>query len=48
MKNLSVDDPTYSMLVELSKKHLSKPAAVLERLVLMAYNEMKKTGRKVF
>jgi hypothetical protein len=46
-KQLKVDDPTYAMLAELSKKHSMNPTAVLESLVAVMYQQMKRTGRKV-
>lgn len=46
-KQLKVDDPTYAMLAELSKKHSMNPTLVLESLVAMMYQQMKRTGRKV-
>ena len=46
-KQLKVDDPTYAMLAELSKKHFMNPTAVLESLVAVMYQQMKRTGRKV-
>ena len=47
-KQLKVDDPTYSMLAALSRKHSMNPIAVLETLVSMTYQQMKRTGKKVF
>ena len=44
---MKVDDPTYAMLAELSKKHSMNPTAVLEGLVAVMYQQMKRTGRKV-
>ena len=46
-KQVKVDDPTNSMLLELSKKHSMTPTAVLESLVAMMYQQMKRTGKKV-
>ena len=46
-KQLKIDDPTYAMLAELSKKHSMNPTAVLEGLVAVMYQQMKRTGRKV-
>lgn len=46
-KQVKVDDPTNSMLLELSKKHAMTPTAVLESLVAMMYQQMKRTGKKV-
>jgi hypothetical protein len=46
-KQVKVDDPTNSMLLELSKKHSMTPTAVLESLVATMYQQMKRTGKKV-
>ena len=46
-KQQKVDDPTYAVLAELSKKHSMNPTAVLESLVAVMYQQMKRTGRKV-
>ena len=37
---MKVDDPTYAMLAELSKKHSMNPTAVLESLVAVMYQHM--------
>jgi hypothetical protein len=47
MKNLQVEDVTYMMLAEISKKHSMKPTAIMDELVNRTYNEMKQRNRKV-
>lgn len=45
--NVKLDSPTYSMLEELVKKHSMKNNEVFESLIISAYNQMKRSGRKV-
>lgn len=47
MKTLQVDDTTYSMMLDLAKKHSLTTKALVEKLVYLMHAQMKKTGRKV-
>lgn len=45
--NVKLESPTYSMLEELVKKHSMKNNEVFESLIISAYNQMKRSGRRV-
>ena len=45
--NVKLESPTYSMLEELVKKHSMKNNEVFVSLIISAYNQMKRSGRRV-
>lgn len=47
MRSIQVDAATYEMLAALSRKHSMNPSQIVETLAMPAYQQMKKTGRKV-
>lgn len=47
MKPIKLDNLTFSMLEELSKKHQTKMDLLFSKMITKAFMEMKKTGKKV-
>ena len=47
MKTLQVDDTTYSMMLDLAKKHSLTTKALVDKLVYPLHAQMRQTGRKV-
>ena len=47
MKTIKVDDTTYSMMLDLAKKHSLTTKVLVDKLVYPMHSQMKKTGRKV-
>jgi hypothetical protein len=47
MKTLKMDNLTYSMLDELSKKHNTKMDMMFTEMITRAFMEYKRTGKKV-
>ena len=47
MKTLKMDNLTYSMLEELSKKHNAKMDMMFTEMITRAFMEYKRTGKKV-
>ena len=47
MKTIQVDDTTFSMIQDLSKKHGLNPKSLVEKVIYPLHAQMKKTGRKV-
>ena len=44
MKTLQVDDTTYSMMLDLVKKHSLSTKALVDKLVYPLHSQMKRTG----
>ena len=47
MKTIHVDDTTFSMMLDLAKKHSLSTKALVDKLVYPMHAQMKRTGRKV-
>ena len=45
MKNVSIEDTTHLMLVEMSKKQNLSPRSFMDSLLSGLYMEMKRTGK---
>lgn len=48
MKTVQVDDTTYSMMLDLAKKHSLTTKELVDKLVYPMHAQMRQTGRKVF
>lgn len=47
MKTIQVDDTTYSMMIDLAKKHSLTTKSLVDKLVYPIHAQMKQSGRKV-